>query len=161
VKIIVFDSVTGQMVSAINAGLLADGAHPSTVTGDCPTSNCTWGSYTSLAICSSVREIYSQVHRAKRFYGPPFDGQKKYIYAVGTYERSNPYASDSLTTVHLLFVGSEKYDSLEPSNLIHFHNVFFKNASKAYYLSNLDYKSDLVARGQARPSLTDLPQLYE
>ena len=47
------------MRTAILTGLNGNDNDPSAVSGSCPTSNCTWNPYTSLALCPGVVEDIS------------------------------------------------------------------------------------------------------
>lgn len=47
--------------NAASAGLLRNDSNPSQVSGFCPTANCTWEPYDSLALCSTVEDITSAI----------------------------------------------------------------------------------------------------
>lgn len=49
------------MEGSIAAGMLQNTNDPSQVEATCPTSNCTWSPYTTLAFCSSVEDISSKL----------------------------------------------------------------------------------------------------
>ena len=47
--------------NAASAGLLQNDSDPSQVSGFCPTANCTWEPYDSLALCSTVEDVTSAI----------------------------------------------------------------------------------------------------
>ena len=47
--------------NAASAGLLRNDSDPSQVSGFCPTANCTWEPYDSLALCSTVEDVTSAI----------------------------------------------------------------------------------------------------
>ena len=47
--------------NAAGAGLLRNDSDPSQVSGFCPTANCTWEPYDSLALCSTVEDVTSAI----------------------------------------------------------------------------------------------------
>jgi hypothetical protein len=49
------------MYGAVAAGMLQSNNDPSQVTANCPTNNCTWSPYTTLAFCSSVEDVSSKL----------------------------------------------------------------------------------------------------
>lgn len=49
------------MQGPITVGLSADNNDPSQIAGSCPSANCTWQTYASLAFCSSVKDVTSTI----------------------------------------------------------------------------------------------------
>ncbi len=49
------------VIGAITDGLVNSGASPSNVSGSCPTGNCTFGTYQSMGVCSSIVDVSSSI----------------------------------------------------------------------------------------------------
>lgn len=65
------------MQNAIITGLVGNNSIPSQVLGTCPSANCTWNMYTSLAFCSTVQNVTSTMveHCSKRQQGVTSSGE--------------------------------------------------------------------------------------
>ena len=65
------------MQNAIITGLVGNNSIPSQVLGTCPSANCTWNMYTSLAFCSTVQNVTSTMveHCSERQQGVTSSGE--------------------------------------------------------------------------------------
>lgn len=50
-----------ELEAAVNVGLYGNVGDRSQVTGSCPSANCTWEPYTSLAFCSTAEDVTGTV----------------------------------------------------------------------------------------------------
>ena len=57
------------MIGAITNGLVNSDASPSNVSGNCPTGNCTFGTYQSMGVCSGIVDVSSSITSKCRYTG--------------------------------------------------------------------------------------------
>ena len=90
---------------AIEAGLTNTDTSPSSVTGDCPTGNCTWPDYLSLGVCSSVDDVTPSIIEQCE---PPNDNgdPSSCTYSVPALNQHPPFSGTNLSHRATLFVGA-------------------------------------------------------
>ena len=117
---------------AIEAGLTNTDTSPSSVTGDCPTSDCTWPDYLSLGICSSVDDVTPRI--TEHCESPNDNGDpNSCTYSVPALKQHPPFSGTNLSHGATLFVGASNpvnhtsYPAL--NTLVEFYIIYLKNLS--------------------------------
>ena len=116
---------------AIEAGLINTDASPSTVTGDCPTGNCTWPDYLTLGICSSVDDVTPSI--IAHCESPEDDRDPNFCtYTVPALKQDPPTSGTNLSRAATLFIGaSDPFNHSYPAlnTLVEFYVSYLKNLS--------------------------------
>ena len=130
---------------AIAAGLANTDASPSSVTGDCPTGNCTWPDYLSLGICSSVDDVTPSIIAHCK--SPTDNGDPiSCSYSVPALKQDPPFSGSNLSLGATLFIGASNPNRSYPAlnTLVEFYVIYLKNLG---VLENFEpsYTNQLVA----------------
>ena len=115
---------------AVEAGLTNTDTSPSSVTGDCPTGNCTWPDYLSLGICSSVDDVTPSI--IAHCESPTDNGDPNYCsYSVPALKQDPPFSGSNLSHGATLFIGASNPNHSYPAlnTLVEFYVIYLKNLS--------------------------------
>lgn len=140
------------MTGAINDGLSIPNANPSSVSGICPTGNCTWDIYQSMGVCSITSDVSSTITSQCRNRGSQFN-PAGCNYSISDIDQhptalATPFQASAGDT---LWIGASKiigtqYKYPKINTLIEFYVIFIPNlATNAFNNDAVDHKSDLVA----------------
>ena len=130
---------------AIEAGLTNTDTSPSSVTGDCPTGNCTWPDYLSLGICSSVDDVTPSIITncgSSSDNGNP----NSCSFSVPALKEDPPFSGTNLSLGATLFIGASNPNHSYPAlnTVVEFYVIYLKNLS---VLEDLEpsYTNQLIA----------------
>ena len=115
---------------AIEAGLTIRDTSPSSVTGDCPTGNCTWPDYLSLGICSSVDDVTPSI--ITHCESPSDSGDPNVCsFSVPALKQDPPFSGTNLSLGATLFIGASNPNHSYPAlnTLVEFYVIYLKNLS--------------------------------
>ena len=131
---------------AIEAGLTNKDTNPSSVTGHCPTGDCTWPDFLSLGTCSSVDDVTPSIITRSR--SPKDNGDpNSCTYSVPALNYDPPFSGTNLSHGAILFIGASdplKHSYPALKTLIEFYAIYLKNLSVPED-SEPSYTNQLVA----------------
>ncbi|KAI0456526.1 hypothetical protein F5B21DRAFT_154805 [Xylaria acuta] len=118
------------MVSALNSGFYnSSGAKTQTATFTCPTANCTWSPFTTLAVCSACNNITDHIKRVKKE-GENLGNLANHLALLYTNWTINSLPDVNLTNVSSLNGTIMQAAYMAATRLTnHQHTVSFKNLS--------------------------------
>lgn len=154
-------TVAPLMASAITDGLLTKDIDPSAVAAECTTGNCTFPDYTSLAVCSAVKDASPKIiNRCPHIFDVSYD-DGECSYTLSPLQEAPTIRKDNFTTqkdgIPLLWIGASVIQGLQasksdlvkahadPANLIEFYIIFFPDPSVFSLHSGTDPNTSLVA----------------
>lgn len=154
-------TVAPLMASAITDGLLTKDIDPSAVAAECTTGNCTFPDYTSLAVCSAVKDASPKIiNRCPHIFDVSYD-DGECSYTLSPLQEAPTIRKDNFTTqkdgIPLLWIGGSVIQGLQasksdllkahadPANLVEFYIIFFSDPSVFSLHSGTDPNTSLVA----------------
>ena len=144
------------MELAINQAIIQMLADPSDVKASCLTSNCTFGSYSTMGICSRVDDVTPDVVRecSRGNFDGEFPGCS---YTVRELQAHPPWRLSNLTTggsrgaaENTLWIGAsdivkDDYTFPNPNTLIEFYAIYVSNATVFLPGSDANFSDSVVA----------------
>ena len=144
---------------AVTDGLLRNDVSPSNIQVTCPTGNCTWGSYQTLGVCSSVEDVSSSITSSCRKRSTSDYNQAGCNYSVPELSEHPTLEGTPLDIYggglgHTLWVGASDiytpegtYPYTSINTLVEFYVIYVRDYAKwdSFVDFTRDHKDQLIA----------------